>query len=89
MLELAIGFILGIIAMCIFIGGNNNKELLDDLIEEIDILKKQINEYEKEQLTSMELGDRINEVLEYLDNSNMSFVDKNEIAIRLKGSDKE
>ena len=30
-----------------------------------------------------------NEVLEYLDNSNMSFIDKNEIAIRLKGSDEE
>lgn len=30
-----------------------------------------------------------NEVLEYLDISNMSFIDKNEIAIRLKGSDKE
>lgn len=36
-----------------------------------------------------ELQERIDETLEYLDNSNMSFVDKNEIAIRLKGSDKE
>lgn len=46
-----------------------------------EIIVEQAKEIEK-------LKNNINETLKYLDKSNMSFIDKDEIAIRLRG-DKE
>lgn len=63
-------------------------EILAEQSEEIERLKE---EYVMLQNASdeveEELQQRIDETLDYLDNSNMSFVDKNEIAIRLKGEE--
>ena len=62
-------------------------------VDEIKRLNAELELYKDNQIhlnNQLEQKDKIiNEVLEYLNISNMSFIDKNEIAIRLKGSDKE
>lgn len=69
------------------------RRCLKKVLEEIERLNVELELYKDNQIhliNQLEQKDKIiNEVLEYLDISNMSFVDKNEIAIRLKGSDKE
>lgn len=61
------------------------RQMITRLLNEMDradeVIKHQFFEIER-------LNNIIKEVLEYLDNSNMSWIDKNEIAVRLKGSDK-
>ena len=68
-------------------------EEAERLQKEIKGLNAELELYKDNQIhlnNQLEQKDKIiNEVLEYLDISNISFVDKNEIAIRLKGSDKE
>lgn len=51
--------------------------------------KEYIENNKKLKEENKRLKEMIKEVLEYLDNSNMSWIDKNEIAVRLKDSDKE
>lgn len=70
------------------------KAIYEDLItkskeEIIDICSSQMYMIYKKDKEIERLKKCKNEVLEYLNISNMSFIDKNEIAIRLKGSDKE
>lgn len=59
-----------------------NQCIKDDKENADEIIVEQAKEIEK-------LKNNINETLEYLDKSNMSFIDKDEIAIRLRGDKSE
>lgn len=56
-----------------------------NIVEENRQLNK---DYKREKTINKKLRERISKTIEYLDNSNISWEEKNEIAVRLKG-DKE
>lgn len=64
---------------------HNVRVATGNIVEENRQLNK---DYKREKTINKKLRERISKTIEYLDNSNISWEEKNEIAVRLKG-DKE